>query len=194
MFWEIARVLKPQGLFSLTVYPLADGFDVKSRIERERLNETGLHYHSAGVYVKCSDVNCKQHPNPDTFEAIVHGIKQIDSNERFIKTASLFVAFIVKGGSPSDTATFAGVDKTEILDLVVKPAIACGIFNDKEGSMDLPWLTDFIEDRPFEGEVNLILDTLCLTGDAQRSHNEQGELVYSATINHAEQGEGSEIE
>lgn len=191
MYWEIARVLKPQGLFSLTVYPLSDGFDVKASIERQRLNESGLHYHSAGVYVKCSDADCKQHPNPDTFEAIVHGVRQIDSDERFVKTASLFITWVFKGGSPNEAAEFAGVDKTEIFDLVIKPAITCGIFDEKEGTLELPWLTDFTEDRVFEGEVNLMLDTLCLMGDIRRLRNEQGEVLYGAPSND-EQGEGRE--
>lgn len=180
MYWEVARVLKPQGLFSLTVYPLADGFSVKNSIERERLNDCGLHYHSVGVYVKCSDVECKQHPDPDTFEGLVHGVKQIDTDKEFVEVASLFLAWVTKGGSPSSAARFANVPESEMFDRVIKPAIACGIFDDKEGSLDLPWLTDYTEDRSFEGDVNLMLDTMCLMGQINRSRDNKGNALYSA--------------
>lgn len=187
MFREIARVLKPRGLLAVAVYPLADGFNVPKAIEDQRIFDSGLHRAGSGVYMKCAIPDCEEHPDPDSWEAIMRGVKLIDNNPRFIETASKLIAWVVKGGSPSEAAEFARVDEAEIRK-VIDGAEACGIFDRGEGSLHLPWLTAYTEDRIVEGNISLVLDVLAIRGEIERINDGEG-LRYRAKQKDAQTAE-----
>ncbi len=52
LYAEVARVLKPGGWFSISIYSLTDGWTVKREEESERIRATGLQLANAGVYRK----------------------------------------------------------------------------------------------------------------------------------------------
>lgn len=52
LYAEAARVLKSGGWFSITIYPLADGFRVNHDEERERIRSVGLQEKRSGLYRK----------------------------------------------------------------------------------------------------------------------------------------------
>lgn len=62
LYDEAVRVVRPKGLFSITPYSLADGFDIRMAIEDGRIYSAGFHKIRTGLYAKCSDIDCKEHP------------------------------------------------------------------------------------------------------------------------------------
>lgn len=187
MYREVARVLKPDGLFAYAAYPLADGHPVRDAIESDRMYDCGLHRKRTGLYVKCSDVECAEHPDPDSYEAIVYGLQLIDPSPDFMDTASKLVAWVARGGSVSEAATFAGVSKQKILE-VVKGAEDCGIFNRAEASLSLPWMDHYVKDEVPEGNIALVLDVLAIRGEIERINDGDG-LRYRAKQKDAQAAE-----
>lgn len=178
MYREVARVLKPQGLLAVAFYPLTNGHPVTTAMESIRIYESGLHRKRAGLYVKCSDAECAEHLDPDSWQAILRGILQIDNSPDFVETASAFVAWVVSGGSIKEASEFAGISKDKI-QKVIKGATDCGIFNPNEGSLSLPWLDYYIKDDTSSGNVSLVLDVLAIRGEVERINGDDG-LKYGA--------------
>ncbi len=178
MFSEIARVLKPSGLFSMTPYNLADGWSVKVKLEDDRAFQNGLHLVKRGLYQKCDDDKCTRHPPLDTWEALRDGIYEIDVDADFRHVAPVFVAWIMHAGCKiAETCAFTGASEKEVKD-IVRGAIAASIFDPKDGSLELPWLDDFMEDRNLEGNIGLIFEVLAVRGEVERSKNSEGEILY----------------
>jgi SAM-dependent methyltransferase len=178
MFHEVARVLKPNGFFSFALYPLSDGHPIQAAVEASRVYESGLHRKRMGLYAKCSNSKCTEHPHPDSFDAVLRGLRMIDSSPDFVDTASLFVAWVMRGGSPSEAAKFAGVSQDAVFTMI-KGAQDCGIFDANEGTLSLPWLDHYIKDENSEGNISLVLDVLAIRGEISRTNDAEG-LRYCA--------------
>lgn len=176
---EAARVLKPNGLLSVTPYDLADGFAVKLIIEDGRAADLGLHKVGRGLYQKCANANCDDHPDLDPLEAMERGVNAIDTDPMFRHVALILLAWFSHGWSIENTVRFTGRSRLEVKK-VIEGLIACGIYDPKKGCMEAPWMDHFMKDEVREGNVALILDVLCINGTIIRSHNEDGEVTYCA--------------
>lgn len=177
---EVARVLKPGGLLSTTPYDLADGFQIKTAIENNRAFDLGLHKVGSGLYQKCSDPNCKEHPPLDSWVALERSVNQIDVDKDFRRLAPILVAWFTRPRwSVKETIKFTGRQEWEV-NAVVQGCIDCGIFDPDEGSMDVPWFDYFLKDETADGNIALVLDVLAIEGRIRRWRNEQGELLFQA--------------
>lgn len=108
MYEEAARVLRSQGLFSITPYPLAEGFDIRMALEDDRIYCAGFHKIRTGLYVKCSQPNCTEHPHPDSFAAITLAVNRMDTDKGFRSIVPPLLGWIGRGGSFQRAVEFTG--------------------------------------------------------------------------------------
>jgi SAM-dependent methyltransferase len=180
LYQEIARITKPGGWLTTALYSLASGYPMKTDEEDYRMCESGFHrIRKAAVYRRCWEANCPSHPEPGSFAAIQRGVRLVDRNPEFVATAELFVAFIEEGGSIEDTIAFTGAPREQVLSMV-KSLIHAGILNPTEGSLNLPWLDAYRDDRVPDGNVILVADVLAINGHVMRGLDEKGSPVYKA--------------
>jgi SAM-dependent methyltransferase len=178
MYSEIARVLKPNGVYSATFYNLTDGWPVLAYVEGNRVVEAGMHP-DGHLYRRCNIKDCLGHDSDLTWKSIVRDCKKLDGNPAFQETAPFFVALVAHGVGVGATAEFCGVPK-EVLAPIRTRAIECGILDPETGKMDLPWLTAYAEDQIVDGNIKLILDVMLVRGELERQRNEAGEWTYRA--------------
>ncbi len=176
---EVARVLKPDGLFSMTPYDLADGFPVKANIERKKCESNGLHWVNRNLYQKCNDQTCSQHPPSDSLEAFKNTVNAIDTDPVFRHVALIVLAWFTHDWSIDKTVVFTGKSKPEVKK-VIQGMIDCGILDPKEGSLDIPWFDYSLNDETADSNISLILDVLAIEGRVRRWRNDKGQLLYTA--------------
>ena len=176
---EVARILKPDGLFSMTPYSLADGFSVKTKIEREKCESNGLHRVSGNLYRKCSDQACDQHPANGSLEAFRQTVNAIDTDPVFRHVALILLSWFTHDWSIDKTVAFTGKSKSEVKK-VIQGMIDCGIFDPNNGSLDIPWFDYSLNDEIADSNVSLVLDVLAIEGRIKRWRDEKGQLLYAA--------------
>jgi SAM-dependent methyltransferase len=170
---EVARVLKPGGYFSMTVYPLSGGFAFQQVVEQGRLDAAGFHRLRAGVFQRCQANPCRNRPTLETFEDITRIVTEIDEAPLFVKTGSIFLALLMKGTGKA-LVEFTGYGADDIGNVIDGLINADIMFGEDGEFLDLPWMTDYNEGNVSQGNVTFAIDMMAVGGQLKRWRTDDG--------------------